>query len=232
MPFGELDGLTLKEIRQDLFRNIISTRQSQDLFDDLSDDPDDWHTAIHLEMAFKPPHYESNQPIIDRPFEEAAYLEAIQFPFDHLGESRFSKGTFGVWYGSEQLETTIHETVYHWKEGFLKDAGFDSLDNVSVERRVHLVHCDGALINLTDKKDSWPELIGNEYGPCQELGRKIHRQGHPGLWTPSARHPGTNAAVFSSDPLTNPRPHCYLTYTLIGGLVEVSRSPGSVILKL
>ena len=159
MPFGELDGLTLKEIRQDLFRNIISTRQSQDLFDDLSDDPDDWHTAIHLEMAFKPPHYESNQPIIDRPFEEAAYLEAIQFPFDHLGESRFSKGTFGVWYGSEQLETTIHETVYHWKEGCLKDAGCDSLDNVSVERRVHLVHCVGAQLGQGAEAYLVPKLF-------------------------------------------------------------------------
>lgn len=233
MSFGDLEGIALKQIRQDLYRNIVSMRHSQNLFDDLSDDADSWDAAVDLEMAFKPPQYQSSQPVIDRPFEEAAFLDAIRFPFEHLGESRFSRGYFGVWYGSESLDATIHETVYHWRTGFLADAGYQDFEGVSIERRVHLVHCDAALLNLVPKVRQWPELVGDDYAPCQALGETIHRQGHPGLWTASARLRGsTNAAVFTPRVLSAPRVHCYLTYRLEHGRVAVYRDPGQACLVI
>lgn len=232
MAFGDLEGLTLKDLRQDLYRNVVSLRQSMDLFDDLSGEPEDWQAAINMELAFKPPYYESAQPIINRPFEEAAFFDAIQFPFNHLGESRFSRGVFGVWYGSEDLETTIYETVYHWRHSFLADAGYQDIEGVAVERRVHLVHCDAALINLHPVIGEWPELRGDSYAPCQMLGERLHHQGHPGLWTISARSCGSNAAVFTPQVLSNPRIHCYLTYQLEGGRVSVYRAPGQIVLKI
>ena len=232
MTFGRLEGLPLKEVLQDLYRNIVSLRESQDLYDDLSDEPGDWRAAVDLEATCKPPHYESHQPVIDRPFEEAAFLDAIQFPFDNLGESRFSRGHFGVWYGSEDLETTIHETVYHWQNHLLADAGFRGIEGVEMERRVHLVRCDAALINLTDKITEWPELIGDNHAPCQALGDSIHQQGHPGLWTRSARSAGNNAAIFTPRVLSNPRVSCYLTYRVERGGVAVYRVPGEVLLTI
>jgi len=42
------------------------------LYDDLSDSAESRQAAINLEMAAKPLDYISHQPIIDRPFEEAA----------------------------------------------------------------------------------------------------------------------------------------------------------------
>tara|TARA_R110000850_G_scaffold276757_2_gene420022 strand:- start:66911 stop:67609 length:699 start_codon:yes stop_codon:yes gene_type:complete len=228
MAFADLEGLTLKNVEQDLFRNIVSLRQGQDLFDDLSDHPEDWRSAINLELAFKPPFYESEQPVIDRPFEDAAHFSAIQFPFDHIGQSRFSAGKFGVWYGSELLETTVYETVYHWQNGLLADSGFQNIDNVKIERRVYWVHCDAALVNLLPMAKAWPQLTANDYGDCQLLGNKLHRQGHPGVWTSSARHVGTNAAVFTSKVLSDPRDYCYLIYHRLNGRVNVYRDPDTV----
>lgn len=226
MVFGDLEGLTLKQVRQDLYRNVVTLRQSEDVFDDLSDEPEDWKAAIGLEMVFKPQYYQSAQPVIDRPFEEAALRDAIQFPFDHLGESRFSRGHFGVWYGSDSMDATIHETVYHWRNGFLADASYNDIEGVSVERRVHLVRCDAALINLLPQSEGWPELVSDDYSSCQMLGETIHKQGYPGVWTPSARLRGaTTAAVFTPRVLSDPRVHCYLTYRLERGSVTVYRTP-------
>ena len=227
-----LDGVRLHELNQDLLRNIVSLRVSQDLFDDLSDEPSDWQAAINLELAFKPAQFESPQPVIDRPFEDAAFVAAIQFPFDHWSQSRFSRGQFGVWYGSEKLETTVHETVYHWRNGLLADAGWAEREGVSVERRVYQVYCAGALIDLQPKADSWPELRANDYSACQALGERLHREGHPGLWTPSARCGGMNAAVFRAALLSNPRALCYLTYRLEGGAVKVYRNPEQLLMTV
>lgn len=233
MHSGSLNGLTLTEIDQDLYRNIISLRKSQEVFDDLSDDPADWQAAIELEMRHKPIQYRSRQPVIDRPFEDAEFISAIRFPFDNWSHSRFSQGRFGVWYGCPDILTSIHETVYHWRNGLLADAGLENQEGVSVERRVHLVRCHGALIDLLPMTQQWAELRSDDYRFCQALGERIHHDGHPGLWTPSARHPqGVNAAVFTPRVLSEPRTHCYLSYRIEQGKVSVWRSPGKLLMTL
>lgn len=232
MDGAALGGLELVDIDRDLYRNIVSLRHSQNLFDDLSDDPSDWEAAIRLETGHKPRHYESSDPVIHRPFEEAEFNAAIQYPFDHWSHSRFSQGHFGVWYGSETLETTVHESVHHWRQGLLADAGWQDLEGVAVERRVHLVYCHAALIDLLPKAKAWPALTSNDPANCQALGERLHHEGHPGLWTPSARCSGTNAAVFTPRVLSKPRTHCYLTYRLEGGRVLVQREPGATMMTL
>ncbi len=226
MTMGDMTGLTLLDVDCDLYRNIVSIRGDQDLFDDLSDSPADWQIAQSTELAFKPAQYQSHQPIIDRPFEDADLAAAIDFPFNTWSESRFSRGKYGVWYGSSALNTTIYETVYHWRNRFLADCGFDTVEGVSIERRVHLVRCSGALLNLVPKLDEWPQLRADDYSQCQDFGQRIHREGHPGLWTPSARCDGINAAVFTPRILGNPRIACYLTYTVENGRVAIQRERG------
>lgn len=232
MAMGSLNGVNLIEIRRDLYRNIVSLRTSQDLFDDLSDNPADWQAAIHLEMSHKPPQFRSAQPVIDRPFEQAEHLSAVRYPFDHWAQSRFSSGRFGVWYGSSALSTTIHETVYHWRQGLLADAGWADTEGVSIERRIHLVHCRGALINLLPKASEWPALRANDYSACQSFGARLHHEGHPGLWTGSARCDGTNAAIFTPRILSNPRTQCFLTYRIEDGAVAVRREAGALLMRI
>lgn len=216
----------LADIHQPLARNIVSLRDGQDLFDDLSDDPADWQLAQSVEDAVKPPPYASNTPIIHRPFEDAAWFNAIGYPFQHWQASRFSDGRFGIWYGSDSIETTVHETVHHWLHGLLDDAGFRR-EGVVAERKVYWVRCDAALLDLRPLAAGYPALVHpTDYSFTQAIGARLHREGHPGLATRSARCPGDNFALLNPDLLSLPQVACYLTYRTIRAGVEVEKQLG------
>ncbi len=225
-------GLRLADTHEELFRNIVSLRITENLFDDLSDNHADWNTAIELELQTKPATYISVTPIIHRPFEEAAWNEAIGFPFRTWSRSRYSDGSFGVWYGSDTIETTIYETVYHWRNSLLADAGFTA-PGIKIDRRVHLVRCDAALIDLRSLVKQHPMLVdATDYTLTHQVGGRLHREGHPGLLTKSARCKGDVYAIMNPAVLSNPHPHCYLTYTTTESGVEVERNPGKLLLTI
>lgn len=219
--------LTLADIHKDVARNIVSLLQSQDLFDDLTDDPAEWLLAQKVEDDIKPPPYRSRIPIIDRPFEDAQWFNAIIWPFKHWQVSRYSDGTYGVWYGSDSVETTVYESAYHWYRGLLSDAGFERMAVVS-ERKVYSVTCNAALLDFRKPAVEHPDLVHpSDYAFCQSVGARIHREGHPGLLTPSVRRPeGENVAIFNADVLSNPRHNCHLTYRLEGDQIVVEKQPG------
>jgi hypothetical protein len=226
-------GLALADTHRDVVRNIVSLRTSQDLFDDLTDDPEQWGLAQKVEDDTKPPSYRSHTPVIDRPFEDAAWFNAILWPFKHWQASRYSDGNHGVWYGSESVETTVYESVYHWHRGLLTDAGFEA-EQVVAERKVYAVACDAALLDFRLAVEEYPALLHPfDYGFTQAVGARIHREGHPGLLVPSVRRPrGENVAIFNAGVLSNPRHHCLLTYQLDGGRVRVEREPGQTWLSI
>ncbi len=219
--------ITLADVHQDALRNIVSLHQSQDLFNDLTDDPTEWLLARKVEDEIKPPHYRSRTPIIDRPFEDAEWFNAIAWPFKHWQASRFSDGSFGVWYGSESVETTVFESAYHWYRNLLSDAGYDR-QVVIAERKVYSVACSAALLDLRKAAVVHPDLLHpSDYAFCQSLGTRIHREGHPGLLTQSVRRPaGENLAIFNPGVLSNPRHNCQLTYRLDGQQIVVEKQLG------
>ena len=49
--------LTLADVHQDVARNIVSLRESQDLFDDLTEDPAEWLLEQKVEDEVEPPLY-------------------------------------------------------------------------------------------------------------------------------------------------------------------------------
>lgn len=71
------------------------------------------------------------------------------------------------------------------------------------------------MIDLREQKERFPELVGSEYHLTHQIGRRIQREKHPGLLTPSAREEGgENAAIFTPLVLSNPRPYQQLQYQL------------------
>jgi len=221
--------LGLIDVRRDVIRNIVSLRVSQDLFDDLSADSEAWLLAQRVEAEVKPPPYRSNTPVIDRPFEDAEWFNAITWPFRHWQTSRFSDGSFGVWYGSRSEETTVYESVYHWYHGLISDAGFEHLSIVS-ERKLYTVTCKAALLDFRPLiPRHFPDLIHKtDYTLAQSVGQRMHREGHPGLLTFSARYSGgENYAIFNPAVLSDPRHHGYLTYRLETARVTVEKTPGT-----
>lgn len=230
---GLFSRLALVDVQRDVVRNIVSIRASQDLFDDLSDDPADWRLAQQVEDAVKPPPYRSSSPLIDRPFEDARWFNVIQWPFRHWQASRFSDGRFGVWYGSESVETTVHESAWHWLNGLLRDAGFEHEAAIG-ERKVYWVACNAALLDFRPMVSAYPDLLhASDYTYPQTVGARIHHEGHPGLLAPSARRRGgENYAVFNPAILSNPRHCCQLTYRLDGNRIRVEKTPGETWLEI
>lgn len=219
--------LTLADVHQDVARNIVSLRESQDLFDDLTVDPAEWLLAQKVEDEVEPPLYRSRTPVIDRPFEDAEWFNAITWPFKHWQASRFSDGTYGVWYGSDSVETAVYESVYHWYKSLLCDAGFDR-QVVIAERKVYAVACAAALLDFRAASTEYSDLLHpSDYAFCQSVGARIHREGHPGLLTPSVRRSaGENVVIFNPDVLSNPRFNCQLTYRLEGDQIVIEKQPG------
>jgi len=224
-----------RDSQKDWHRNIVSLRKSIDIYADLVDDPRDADVLMRHEMAVKQAHEEP--AIIMRPFEDATIYDpiaaAIQWPFDHPSASRYSTGAYGVWYGAESVETSVRETVYHFRRNTLaSQIAAQSTKPIVQERRVHLVHCNALLIDLRSRVRKEPNLLHpQDYSTCQAIGAELRNAGMPGVITYSARHAKSEVvAVFTPTVLKDPRTVCYLTYTLHvdTGKVVVERTPGKV----
>jgi hypothetical protein len=211
----------------DLVRNIKGIRVSQDLFDDLARDEADRAVAIAAEGATRIP---SAEPLITRPFD---YGTVITYPFvpHNWQATRYSDGLeYGVWYGALELETTVHETLYHWHR-FVADA-FPELDRELVsERRVFSVRCEAILVDLRKAKE--PRLVHpRDYSFTQQLGRHLWRRAQSGLLAPSARTRGTTAAILRAGALCDVRDVCFLSYRVRGNKAVVERTPGEPWLRI
>lgn len=215
----------------DLVRNIKGIRRSQDLFDDLSADPADRAVATAAESATRLP---SAAPMVTRPFD---YGTVLTYPFlpHNWQATRFSDGlAYGVWYGSLELETTVHETAYHWHR-FVTDSYPKETREIIGERRVLDVRCDAILLDLRGKERRAPGLIDRRnYGYTQGLGRYLKAQSQNGLLVRSARTQGDNAALLRPEVLSKVREKCFLTYRMRPGMDEITveRTAGRHWLKL
>lgn len=220
----------LCDFRRDVFRNIVSLRETEDLFDDINDgDEENSAVACEAEMAIKE---ELPPGVISRGFH---YNKAIGYPFETqpFMQTRFGDGRFGVWYGSLAMETTIHESAYHMMRRVSAIEGVT--ETVIRERAVYQVFCQALMLDLSEKAAGYPQLVENDYSFTQQIGARVHKEGHPGLLAPSARLKGeTNAVVFNPDVLSNVRHHCYLTCELdpVAGELTVFRKEGERFLTL
>lgn len=216
------------DFRGDLIRNIKGIRVSQELFDDLARDRADLAVALAAEGATRLP---SAAPLITRPFD---YGTVITYPFvpQNWHATRYSDGLrYGVWYGALELETTVRETLYHWHR-FVTDSF--SLDREIVgERRVFQVRCEAILIDLRNAKER--RLVDrSDYSFTQQLGSYLWQRAQSGLLAPSARGPGSAAALLRAEALSEVRDLCYLTYRMnpTERTAVVERTPGESWLRI
>jgi hypothetical protein len=219
------------DFQGDLARNIPGIRRSQQLFDDLSDEPGDWAIAIAAESAARP---QTEAALISRPFD---YGSVITFAFEHAHwvATRFSDGSrYGIWYGSTAVETTVYETAWHWTRFVLDSYAAEAREIVS-ERRVFDVRCEALLIDLVGAAKRHPALVSRtSYALTHAIGRVVHDQGLNGVLTRSARCDGINAAIFKPERLSEVRDRAYLTYRFdpARDRVVVERTPGRAWLRI
>jgi hypothetical protein len=200
-------SITLTEISEcdsAIFRNIQGAPPEFDEFDDLTTD-----------TAAKSFAHRSTSKI------HTLQYHAIDFIFSQTSwnPTRFGDGSHPVWYGSTHLDTSFHETLYHWYRIFIQaPATFkDGLtEPTKVIRTVYSVECTAALIDLRKKHTEAPELIQPNpanYRATQQIGLRIYKEGYPGLMTKSARSKaGDNIAVFKKTILSNPKFYDHYCY--------------------
>ena len=197
---------------KDVFRNIRAITDGKSLFDDLSEDPWNWEAATIIDTYTHP--LKTLSPVIQDGFDYSKN-DFIAYPFENITVSRYNDGSTACWYGSETLETTIHETTYHFTQEILNAWDvFHTEKTVTIDRRVAMVNCRGLAFDLSHKSKAFPWLIDSvNFTRCQEIGRRVAQEGHPLLRVPSARDiGGVNVVVFNQKILSNVREYCQLLY--------------------
>jgi RES domain len=129
--------------------------------------------------------------------------ELLRTPFQRrsaqkpFGESRFSDGSFPVFYSAVERETAAREKAYHVGKDY------DETRSAATQYyyRVFRVGVRADLRDLRAKLFDWPWLIDKDrYDRCQRLGKQASDQDAFGFLTPSARRTnGVNAPLFRSD---------------------------------
>lgn len=103
--------------------------------------------------------------------------------------SRFSDGSFGVYYAGESLETAIAESRFH-RERFL---AYSSEAPMRVEMRAYYARIRAELHDLRGRLKSRSGLFDPDpehYGPGQALGRELRAAGSGGIVYRSVRRTG------------------------------------------
>lgn len=136
----------------------------------------------------------------------------IMAAFTHLNPvgSRFTDGTFGVFYAANGIETAIAETKYH-REHFMRATAQPQME---LDMRVYVVDLAGDLHDLRGQKDTYPLVYHKEnYTSAQHLAKSLRNGGSNGIAYESVRHDGGECvAIFRPPLLSNARQERHLCY--------------------
>lgn len=116
--------------------------------------------------------------------------------------SRFTDGTFGVYYCADNERTAVVETRYH-RERFLAESREAP---IAIEMRVYIAEVDGELLDLRDNRiQSKPYLDPRDWTQGQRLGSQVRAADKDGLVYPSVRdHRGGECAAIMRPPALGP----------------------------
>jgi hypothetical protein len=173
---------------------IIAERHPPiDLFERLSPDPAVWDGLIAAEEAVNPRLRDEVGEIHLVPPEERVSgpgASWVMAAFTHRNPkgSRFSDGSYGVYYAARELRTAIRETAYHFGR-----YAADSADAARYESMRVLV---GRIDNRFADVATLPAplrarlLAPDSYADSQPFGARLRESGSNGVIYPSVRDPG------------------------------------------
>lgn len=144
----------------------------------------------------------------------------VMAAFTHLNPegSRFTDGTYGVFYAANDLETAMAETIHH-RQRFMRAT---AQARTELDMRVYLVDLDGDLHDLLGQKSACPLVYhSDDYAAGQHLARTLRGDGSNGIAYDSVRRDGGEcAAVFRPRLLSNCRQERHLCYVWDGRKIE------------
>lgn len=147
----------------------------------------------------------------------ASYLMA---PFTHLNPSgsRFTDGSYGVYYAAMDLDTAVSETIFH-REKFLRSTNEPPMN---LEMRVLIASLDGILHDIRKLKDDMPDIYDKEsYSASQAFGVNLYKEGSNGIIYMSVRNEnGECVAIFYPPLLSNCHQGRHLCYPWDGSKIN------------
>jgi hypothetical protein len=175
------------------WRIIASRYPPIELFERLTDDPAVWDALKELEQRTNPRIRDEIGSIALVPPEDritgpgASYVMAS---FTHLNPkgSRFSDGSYGVYYAASTLETAIAETVFHFEQ-FARDAN-DPARNEDMRVLVGPIQNDFEDVSALPAVERDQILDPDSYAAGQAYGRRLREQDGLGVTYPSVRFVG------------------------------------------
>jgi len=144
----------------------------------------------------------------------------IMAAFTHLNPqgSRFSDGTYGVFYCARKRDTAIVETQYH--SALFMEATHEP--PMRLQMRLYTVEANGEVADLREASHADPRIVDpDDYAYAQGIGRKLRSDGVQGILYPSVRHPaGECLAAFRTALLRNCLHAAYLEYNWNGRAID------------
>jgi hypothetical protein len=184
-------------------------------------DPADWDALLAVEELTNPRARQEWGEIALVPVEDRVAgpgASWVMSAFVHIGRpSRFSDGSYGVYYAARALETAVRETAFHFGR-FLRATrepqGTELEMRVLVSSRI-----DG---RYRDLRGGYPKLHDpDDYAPSQRVGQALRQTGAPGIVYDSVRHPGGQClAVFRPKAIPRPTQGPHLRYHFDGERVD------------
>ena len=210
---------------REAWRIIASRYPPIDLFERVSDNPAVWDVLVELEQLTNPRVRDAIGTISLVPPERRVSgpnASWVMASFTHVNPkgSRFSEGSYGVYYAADRLGTAIRETVHHF-ERFARDSGDPPRREAM---RVLLGEIDHAFHDVSTMAASQRSAVldPDSYVAARSLARSLRDTASSGLTYPSVRDPfGHCVAAFWPDVVGIPRQERHLQYEWDG--VRVGR---------
>lgn len=193
------------------YRLIASRFPTVGLFDGIAD-PADWDVVFAIESLTNPQVRNDIGeldlvPKAERVFGPGSSL--IMAAFTHLNPegSRFSDGTYGVYYASATLDCAMAEVIHH-REKFLARTDEAAID---LDMRLILADVDAPLQDLRDLGERASAVYDPDtYAAAQPLGRALRDGGSFGVVFDSVRLAGAECVgLFRPKALRNARADRY-----------------------
>lgn len=195
-----------------------------DLFEDIAD-PADWDAILSAESKTNPRVAESVGMLDLVPEDRRVAGEGASWamaPFVHTSTdrpSRFTDGSYGVYYAGDCMEVALFETIHHHQKFMAatdEDSGWTS------DFRELVGSVDAELHDVTDINDFGGLFDAKTYAKSQGLAKELRDQYSNGLLYRSVRYPeGMAIALFWPDVAGIPTQGQHFSYFWDG--VQVSK---------
>ena len=139
----------------------------------------------------------------------------LMAPFTHVGlESRFTNGSFGIYYAGDSLKTAIEETRFH-RQRFL---GYTNEAAGEINMRTYIGEFSKPMVDIRIDNDDLH--APDNWSIPQKFGQKMKKENAWGIVYRSVRNPGSECiAVMRPPAITIPRQGPHLSYVWDGSTI-------------